>query len=129
VGRTEGPAAVAIADHYWKGVPAGAAEAAFTYALRAAQEHTAALAYEQAEEHLRRALSLLDRLPADERRQRELAAQEALGFVLLVTQGYSAPPVGQAVARAVDLCRQVDDADRLLVATRPSASGPQARPQ
>jgi DNA-binding SARP family transcriptional activator len=118
VGRTGGPDTAAIADHYWKGIPAGAADKAFDYALRTAQQHTAALAYEQAEEHLRRALSLLDRLPADgQRRRRELAAQEALGFVLLMTRGYCAPAVGEAVARAVDLCRQLDDGDRLLVAT------------
>ncbi|MGH9279801.1 MAG: hypothetical protein ACRD12_17095, partial [Acidimicrobiales bacterium] len=81
-------------------------------------EDTAALAYEHAEQHLRRALTLVDRLPdGPERVRGELAAQEALGFVLLVTRGYSAPEVGHAVARAVELSRAAGDAPRLLVAT------------
>lgn len=37
--------------------------------------------------------------------------------MLLMTHGYSATDVGESVARTVELCRQVDDRGRLLVAT------------
>jgi predicted ATPase len=49
-----------------------------------------------------------------ERLQQELLLQLALGTPLMATKGYSAPEVGQAYARARELCQQIGDAPQLF---------------
>ena len=59
-------------------------------------------------DHLRRGLQMLESLPkTPERLQYELELQTSLGQVLLVARSYSAPEVGQAFARARELCQQL----------------------
>ena len=62
-----------LARHAWAAVPVMGAEAALPYVLAAADHAMARLAYEQAEQQLRRALQLLESLPPSaERTRREL---------------------------------------------------------
>lgn len=49
-----------------------------------------------------------------ERQQRELTMQSALGAALTITQGYVAPAVERAYARAWELCQQFEDLSQLL---------------
>lgn len=118
VGRGDAADVVRIAQHLWHGVAAGGADKAFGYALRAAGGDLGGLAYEQAEEHLRRALSLLEYLPAGpERARQELAVHERLSLLLLMSHGYSAPEVGLAVADDLQLSRALGDDHHLLRST------------
>jgi DNA-binding winged helix-turn-helix (wHTH) protein/predicted ATPase len=58
-----------------------------------------------ARQHFARALSLLERLPpSNERDERELSLQIALGGVLMQISGWGAPAVEQAYERARQLC-------------------------
>ena len=63
------------------------------------------LAYERSEEQLRRALRLVDALPADERVTSELRALARLGSLLAATRGQADPEVDAAFSRASELCR------------------------
>jgi predicted ATPase/DNA-binding winged helix-turn-helix (wHTH) protein len=49
-----------------------------------------------------------------ERQRRELAMQSALGAALTTTEGYVAPAVERAYARAWELCQQSEDLSQLL---------------
>lgn len=49
-----------------------------------------------------------------ERQQRELTMQSALGAALTITQGYVAPAVERAYARAWELCQRFEDLSQLL---------------
>jgi DNA-binding winged helix-turn-helix (wHTH) protein/predicted ATPase len=74
-------------------------------------------AYPEATALLGRALELLSRLPPTaERRRQELALRMALGASLLVTRGYTAPEVRHAYARALELCRHMEDGPELAFA-------------
>jgi adenylate cyclase len=65
---------------------------------------------QQAFEHLRRALELLLSTPdTAQRRQQELSLQSDLGVSIIAGQGYTAPEVGQAFARALQLCEALGD--------------------
>ncbi|MGH9279803.1 MAG: ATP-binding protein, partial [Acidimicrobiales bacterium] len=104
-----------IARHLYAAAPVGAAGEAFDWAVRAADRAMARLAFEDAEDELRRAVSLVGRLPAGpDAIRRELAAQVQLGAVMFMTKGYSEPAVGEAWSRARELCREVPDAPELL---------------
>ena len=106
-----------LAHHFYEGAAddAGAANKAHTYALRAAKHAVSALAYEQAEEQLRRALELVAFFsPGRERAQRELSVQVALGEFLMLTAGYADPHVGAACRRALELCREIGDDSQFL---------------
>jgi predicted ATPase len=104
--RDDADRLVEIADHFYKAAPAGAVERAYAYAVGAAEQATARLGYEQAEEHLRRARELLDEMtPGGAHAERELDLQLRLGGLLMMTRGYAAPEVGEACARAAELCR------------------------
>jgi predicted ATPase len=62
----------------------------------------------------RRALGLLEKLPASaERIGQEIALQQLLGMARMFIAGYSDPIAGKAMARARDLCRQVGDVPQL----------------
>jgi predicted ATPase len=76
-------------------------------------------AYREAAEHATRGLESLEALPdSRERTERELTLQVTLGAALTATQGYGAPPVARAYARARDLCAQVGETPELLSVLR-----------
>jgi DNA-binding SARP family transcriptional activator len=107
--------ALELAHHFYEAAPAGMAERAYRYAVRAADVATDRLAYEQAEHQLRRAVGLLGRTaPGRERAERELDLQVRIGALLMMTDGYAAPAVGEACARAHELCREVGNEQQLL---------------
>jgi tetratricopeptide (TPR) repeat protein len=104
-----------IAHHFFRGAPAASAEKALSYLVRAAEQAIARLAYEQAEHQLRRALRVLEGIPAgSERDRRELGIQLQLGRLLAQTKGYAFFGVGEAYGRARELCQQVEDAEVAL---------------
>jgi DNA-binding winged helix-turn-helix (wHTH) protein/predicted ATPase len=74
-----------------------------------AQHATRQYAHREAIDYLRRALTLLDRLPDHERLDAELPLLKSLGVHLQVTQGFSAPEVRAVQARAYELCKHVRD--------------------
>jgi predicted ATPase len=65
--------------------------------------------------HLTKGLELLKTLPdTPEHVQQELTLQLALGGSLMAIKGYSASEVGEACARARELCRQVGETPQLF---------------
>jgi class 3 adenylate cyclase/predicted ATPase len=105
-----------VARHYDQ---AGLAAAATAHYQRAGERATQRSANEEAIGHLRRALALVGTLPETrERHQRELELRVALGPVLMATRGWSAPEVESTYARALELCRRVDDTPRLFLTLR-----------
>ena len=94
---------------------AGLAEKAVGYWLKAGQQALARSAMTEAVAQLRKGLDLLAGLPdGPGRRQQELDLQIALGSALIATKGYSAPEVGETIARARALAEQLDRPDYLL---------------
>jgi predicted ATPase/class 3 adenylate cyclase len=93
-----------LAHHYMK---AGLAEPAIDYWLRAGQRAIARSAMAEALAQLRNGLDLLAGLPENDRPQRELDLQVALGVATMATQGWAAPDAGRANARARELCEQI----------------------
>jgi DNA-binding SARP family transcriptional activator len=94
-----------LAHHFWRAEPAGAAGKALEHVIRAADHAIGHLAYEQAEEQLRRALELVARLPEGADRSRlELDVQTRLWELLAPLRGYADPEVGRLAARARELC-------------------------
>jgi DNA-binding winged helix-turn-helix (wHTH) protein/predicted ATPase len=64
-------------------------------------------AHEGAEQHFRRALALLEKLPAsNERSEREIALRIGLATVLMQIRGWGAPEVEEAYALARELCQK-----------------------
>jgi DNA-binding SARP family transcriptional activator/predicted ATPase len=104
-----------LAHHFWQAQPAGAAGKALEHAMRAADHAIAHLAYEQAEEQLRRALELVARLPEGADRSRlELELQTRLWVLLAPLRGYAHPDVGRVAARARELCWELGDYAQLV---------------
>ena len=95
-----------LAQHW---AMAGSAEQAAAYYTRAGQRAVARSAMAEATSHLTKGLALLTSLPASASRQsHELELQLGLGRVLIATQGFAAPVVGEAFERARALCEQLD---------------------
>jgi DNA-binding SARP family transcriptional activator len=106
---------VELADHAYQAASAGDLDRAYCYAVRAAEQATGRLAYEQAEQQLRRALEVVAMMETgSDRAGRELDLQLRLGALLMSTEGYAAPEVGAACTRAEELCREIGD-ERLLL--------------
>ena len=94
---------------------AGLAEQAVGYWLQAGQQALARSAMAEAATLLRKALSVVFKLPDSlERQECELDLQIALGQALIATQGFTASAVGQAYTRARVLCDQLKLPDKLL---------------
>jgi tetratricopeptide (TPR) repeat protein len=86
------------------------AEAALPYVLAAADHAMARLAYEQAEQQLRRALRLLASLPVSaERTRRELGVQVRLGSLLGQLHGPGGPEAAAVFERAAELAAEAAD--------------------
>ena len=88
---------------------AGFTEKAIGYRLLAGQQLMARSAMMEAEAQILRGVDLLSLLPENsERDNHELDLQMALGPILATTAGYAAPNVGKALARARQLCKELD---------------------
>lgn len=104
-----------LANHFFQAAPAVGAERAIPLALRAAEVAYSRLAYEQAEEQLRRALELLGRIRSgEERDRRELEVQLRTNSLVMMTKGYAAPEAGRALSRARELCMALGETRSLV---------------
>jgi TOMM system kinase/cyclase fusion protein len=96
-----------LAHHY---AEAGLLAQALPYWQQAGQRALQRSAHMEAVHHLTRGLEVLTALPdTAERIQHELVLQTTLGSALMALKGQAAPEVGQAYARARELCRQVGE--------------------
>jgi DNA-binding NarL/FixJ family response regulator len=104
------------AEHFARAAPVLGPERGLPYVLRAAEEAQAALAHEQAEVLLRRALSLIELMPSGPlRTEHELRTQNRLAALLISTRGQADPEVGRVCARARALSRQVGQSPELVI--------------
>ena len=88
---------------------AGLAEKAVGYWLKAGHQAMNSSAMLEAEALLSKGLDLLASLPEDtERQQHELDLRSALIVTLMQTKGYAAPAVAETLARARQLCEQLN---------------------
>ena len=101
-----------LAHHFTE---AGLVDRAVEYWLKAGRHALARSAMKEAEALLRKGLGLVHNI-ADGvlRQEQELGLQICLGQALFATQGWAAPGVGEAYARARELCRQLDQPQKLL---------------
>jgi len=103
--------AVQLAHHF---EAAGITDKAVEYLRQAGTEAARKSASEEAVAHFARALALLAALPdTPERTAQELVLQVPMAAALMVLRGYGNAEVGQAFARARELCRQVGHAAEL----------------
>jgi TOMM system kinase/cyclase fusion protein len=103
-----------LAHHYTE---AGLISQAIPYWQQAGQKAVERSANVEAISHLTKGLEWLKTLPdTPERAQQELTLQIALGVPLTATEGWGAPRMGQAYARARELCQQVGDTPQLCSA-------------
>ena len=101
-----------LAHHY---AEAGLLAQALPYWQQAGQRALQRSAHLEAMHHLTRGLEVLAALPeTPERTQHELVLQLTLGPALMALKGQAAPEVGQAYARARELCRQVGETPQLF---------------
>jgi class 3 adenylate cyclase len=101
-----------LAHHF---TAAAMSEPAVRYLLKAGQQALGLSAMAEAAALLGRALGLITTLPDGTKRQEnELDLQIALGQASIATQGYAAPAVGRAYARARELCEQLRCTDKML---------------
>ncbi len=105
-----------VAHHYRE---AGCTEEAVAYSEKAGQIALGRSANVEAVTHFNKALELLPQLPGTrEWHKRELEIQMALGPALVAARGFSDPGVGQAYARAWELCQLLEDSARLPLVLR-----------
>jgi predicted ATPase/class 3 adenylate cyclase len=105
-----------VAHHYTE---ADCPAQAIAYWLRAGAAAASKSANLEAIDQFRRGLALVEALSdMRERGERELDLQLALGPALSATKVFSHPDIGQAYARAWELCRQLDDHSREFAALR-----------
>jgi TOMM system kinase/cyclase fusion protein len=101
-----------LAHHYTE---AGLHELAVGYWQRAGQRAMQHSAHVEAISHVTRGLELLGMLPdTPERPLQELDLQTTLGLALMATKGMAAPEVGNAYARARELCQEVGGTPQLF---------------
>ncbi len=94
---------------------AGLAEKAVIYWFKAGQQAKGRSAMAEAVVQLQKGLDVLASLPDGAwRRQHELDLQTALGPALIATKGYSAPDVGETIARASALAEELDRPDLVV---------------
>jgi len=111
-GARAGEIAGELAVHFTRGRDAGRA---VTYLHAAGENALRRWAYQEAMPQLTQGLEILTALPDTPARARlELAMQTTLGRVLMLTQGYGAPAVEQALVRARALGQQLGETTALL---------------
>jgi predicted ATPase len=85
------------------------------YWNRAAQAAARLYAHDETAQLAQRGLALLQNEPESQARAAaELGLQMTYGLAIKTSQGYAVPAVGEAYARARELCRQVDDPARVI---------------
>jgi predicted ATPase len=85
------------------------------YWKRAAQASARLYAHDETIKLTRRGLALLEaERPGPERAAAELDLQMTYGLSMKTSRGYAVPEVGQAYARARELCREVADPGRVV---------------
>ena len=90
-------------------------EKAVAYLHLAGQQALQRSANEEAAQHLRQGLDLLQTLPGTpERNQQEIRLQVVLGVGLMATLGFAAPEVGAVYRRAHELCRKIGKTPQLF---------------
>jgi TOMM system kinase/cyclase fusion protein len=101
-----------LAYHYTE---AGLSAQAVRYWQQAGQRAVERSAHLEAVAHLAKGLEALATFPdTPERVQQELGLQITLGSALMASKGQGAPEVGQAYARARELCRHVGESPQLF---------------
>jgi len=99
-----------LAHHYAQAEATLGSDPAFAFAVRAAEAAQRTMAYESAEEHLRRAVPLAERMPSGSARHaRAIEALVALATLLSSTKGIADSGTGEAWAQATALGRQLGD--------------------
>ena len=94
---------------------AGLNEKAVNYRLKAGQQAIARSAMAEAEALLRPGLALIAGLPDNDwREEQELDLLITLGQALIATHGWGAPEIGEAYARARELCDRLNRPRKLL---------------
>ena len=105
-----------VAHHYTE---ASCPAQAITYWHRAGVAAARQSANVEAIDQFHRGLALVDALSdGQERAERELDLQMALGPALFATKSYTHPDIGRAYARAWELCQQLGDDPREVTALR-----------
>jgi class 3 adenylate cyclase/tetratricopeptide (TPR) repeat protein len=108
-----------LGHHYTE---AGHIEQAIPNWQQAGQRAVERSATTEAISHFTRGLELLKSIPdSPENIQRELELQTALASALMMIKGYAAPDVGNAYARALELCRRVGESPQLFPVLRGAA--------
>jgi predicted ATPase len=101
-----------LAHHFTE---AGVVDQAAEYWLKAGRHALARSAMKEAEALLRKGLGLVHNAADGALRQeQELGLQICLGQALFATQGWAAAGVGEAYARARELCQQLDQPQKML---------------
>ena len=101
-----------VAHHYTE---ARRIEQALVYWQQAGEKAVERFGSEEAIQHFSTGLELLKTLAdTPQRTSQDLVFQAALSPVLMAARGWSAPEVGEAYTRALELCRQVRDSPQLL---------------
>src|SRR5205823_4753842 len=86
---------------------------------RAGEKAKRSSAHEVAIAHFRQAVEVLERQPeSEERLRQELQVRIGLGAALIVARGYAAPEVGEAYARARELCGEGGEMPQLFSVLR-----------
>lgn len=98
----------ALSYHLVHALPFVSAEEVARHVLAAADAAVTRLAFEQAQEQLRRALALVEALPPEARAAHELAVRIRLARVLTHTGGYAFPEVRQHTQRGMELAAVVE---------------------
>jgi predicted ATPase len=112
-GQQSEEVAIELARHFEQ---AGLAAKAVEYLYQAGSRAVRIPANEEAIDHFKRGLLLLESMPESaERDSQELALQIALFAPLAAAKGYGVPEVGQAYTRARALCEKIDDPDQLFL--------------
>ena len=102
--------ALELAQHWWAAASVTGPSAALPHVVAAADHAMTRLAYEQAEQQLRRALQLLESMPPSaERTRREFGVQVQLGNLLGQLSDPGTPEAAAAFERAGELATEVAD--------------------
>jgi class 3 adenylate cyclase/tetratricopeptide (TPR) repeat protein len=102
-----------LANHYWR---SGNLSKAVEFLERAARRAHLRSAYEEAERHLKNAISLIAELPdSAERSRREVALRVQYGSIFVATHGFAGSELEAELVRARELLREVGESPEILM--------------